>query len=257
MSSTSGKVYFITGANRGIGYQLAKQLSEANPENVIIGTARDPSKATELKSLASSNPKIHIVKLDVTSEESISELDSQLTKVAPQGIDTFIANAAISDSYQPVLETPKSNWLSHYTTNVLGPIEITKVVYPYLLKRETRQLIYTSSLVGSLSGFFPLSTAAYGQSKSALDHTVLTLSFELKDQGFTVVAVHPGGVQTDMGNYGLPKLLKNHPEAGKLLMEGSISAEQSASDQIHKVYEKLTKESSGKFFNYDGSELPW
>lgn len=66
MSSTSGKVYFITGANRGIGFQLAKQLAET-PSNTVIGTARDPSKATELKSLASANPKVHIVKLDVTS----------------------------------------------------------------------------------------------------------------------------------------------------------------------------------------------
>ncbi|ODQ58916.1 hypothetical protein WICANDRAFT_63423 [Wickerhamomyces anomalus NRRL Y-366-8] len=255
--SSSAKVYFITGVNRGIGFQIVKQLSEANPENIIIGTARDPTKATELQSLASSNPNIHILKLDVASEESIAALDAQLAPIAKDGIDTFISNAAISDSYHPVLETPKSNWYAHYNTNVIGPIEVSKVLYPYLLKKETRQLIYCSSLVGSLSGFFPISTAAYGQSKAALNHTVLTLSHELKDKGFTVVAVHPGNVSTDMGNYGMDTLSKNHPELGKKLVESYITPEASASYQIHDVFEKLTKESNGKFFNYDGSDYPW
>lgn len=256
MSSTSGKTYFITGGNRGIGFSIVKQLAQ-NPNNTIIATARDPTSAQELQALSKSNQSVHIVKLDVSSSESIAELDSQLSQIAKDGIDTFISNAAIADAYTTILDTEKSTFLNHYTTNVIGPIEITKILYPYLAKKETKQLIYTSSLVGSLSGFFPVSTSAYGQSKAALNHTVLSLSNELKDLGFTVVAVHPGAVKSDMGSYGVDLLYKKSPDVAKYLVDNFITVEQSANDQITKVYQKLTKESNGKFYNYDGSGAAW
>lgn len=113
------------------------------------------------------------------------------------------------------------------------------------------------SVVASLSGFFPVSTGAYGQSKAALNHTALTLSVELKSEDFTVVAVHPGNVTSDMGIYGLGLIISNHPELDKFLEESKITTVQSASDQINNVFYKLTQSDNGKFFSYDGSEITY
>lgn len=252
----SAKTYFISGANRGIGFELVKRILETSPESTIIATTRDPSRSKELEKLSSSNPdQIKIVKLDVSSQDSISKLSEQIGKIT-KTIDIVIFNAAIADSYKKILETDTENFLNHYTTNVLGPIQLTKALYPFLTNSNFKQLIYISSIAGSLSGFFPVSTGAYGQSKAALNHTVLTLSNELKDEGFTVVAVHPGAVQSEMGNYGLPILAKKHPDIAEALLNGSITTEQSAKDQIE-LYSKLTKEDNGKFFSFDGSEIPY
>lgn len=251
----SAKTYFISGANRGIGFEVVKRILETAPESTIIASTRDPSRSKDLEALSSSNPKVHIVKLDTSSLESIANVAAQVTKIT-KTIDVVIFNAAIADSYKPILDTEPENFLAHYTTNVLGPIQLTKALYPFVKNSEHKQLIYISSIVGSLSGFFPVSTGAYGQSKAALNHTVLTLSEELKDEGFTVVAVHPGAVQSDMGNYGLGLLAKNHPDVAAALLDGAITTEKSAKDQID-LYSKLTKEDNGKFYSYDGSEIPY
>lgn len=127
----------------------------------------------------------------------------------------------------------------------------------YLLERKTRQVIFISSIVGSLSSFFPVSIGAYGQSKAALNHTVLTLSNELKNEGFTIVAVHPGNVTSDMGVYGMGLIGSNHPDTVKFLEESRIDPVKSASDQVNNVFNKLTEGDNGKFFSYDGSEIPY
>lgn len=81
----TGKVYFLTGSNRGIELELVKKLSERNT-NTIIATARDLSKATELIKFAESNKNVKLVTLDVSSEESIGNLDRQLESIAKDGL---------------------------------------------------------------------------------------------------------------------------------------------------------------------------
>lgn len=252
----SGKVYLLTGSNRGIGLELVKLLA-SKKEDTVIASARDLSNAKELTQVAKENKNVHLITLDVSSAESIANLDSQLKDVAKDGIDVFISNAAVAKCYQPALEVDRQVWIDHYVTNVVGPIEITKVLKKYLLRRKTRHLIFISSIVGSLSHFFPVSTAAYGQSKAALNHTLLTLSNELKDELFTVVAVHPGNVTSDMGVYGMGLIGGNHPETVEYLSSSKIEPAQSASDQVNNVFYKLTIEDNGKFFSYDGNEIPY
>lgn len=117
-------------------------------------------------------------------------------------------------------------------------------------------MIYISTVSGSLSGFFPISTSAYGQSKAALNHAILSLSNELKDEGFTVVAIHPGAVGTESGDTAFKNLTENHPELMKGFEEQVITPEESVIGQIA-LYEKLTKEDNGKFLDYQGSEIPY
>lgn len=254
----SGKIYFITGANRGIGFQLTTLLS-SNPQNTIIGSARNPDNSPELSKLAEATSNIHIVKLDVSSQDSISGLSAQLEKVAPQGIDVFISNAGIADpkSQQPVIEnTSWDSWNRHYVINALGPVFTTQAVYPHLLKKDTREIVFVSTLAASLSGFLSFSSSSYGSSKAALNHSVVSLASELKDQGFTVIALHPGVVATDMGKAVFAEVLKRKPELKELLEPLSITPEASV-EGIVKVLAGLTKVDNGKFYSYDGSEIPY
>lgn len=247
------KSYFISGANRGIGYFLVKELVENEKDVLVFATARNPDEATELKELKSKHGNIEILKLDVSSEESVKALDGQLKAVAVDGIDVFISNAGIGDSYYTVKDAPRDVYLGHFITNTLGPVLLFQVLYPYLFKKETRQIAFISSLAGSIGGYFPLSSSGYGASKAALNYVTKEISSELDKENFTVVAVHPGMVSTDMGKYGVSKFSDELKEVAKSL---SITPEDSAQQQL-KVFNGLTRESNGKFLSYTGEELVW
>ncbi|CAK7898008.1 benzil reductase ((S)-benzoin forming) Irc24p [[Candida] anglica] len=245
-------VYLVTGGNRGIGYKIVEQLA-ARPNTKVLATARNVESAVELKELQAKHHNIEILKLDVSSEESLDALDNQLQKVAPDGIDVLISNAGIADGYYTVKDAPRSIWLKHHKTNVLGPIFLYQVVRPYLMKRDTRKIIFVSSVVGSLGGFLPFSTSAYGQSKAALNMTMKQVSLEDGPEGFTVIAMHPGMVSSDMGKDGISRFTK---EDLVDILPLVITPEVSATKQLE-VIDGLTKEDNGAFFNYDGTASPF
>ncbi|CCH44629.1 3-oxoacyl-[acyl-carrier-protein] reductase [Wickerhamomyces ciferrii] len=252
----SGKVYFISGANRGIGYDFAKQLSSIS-SNTVIATARDPASATDLQELAKSNPKVHIVKLDVADEHSFEQLDDQLKNIAANGIDVLISNAGIAQSFQPLLETPKERLVNHFNVNAVGPILLVKALYKYLQKSQTKHIAFISSLAGSINDFVPFSTSAYGQSKAALNYAIKEFSFELESEGFTVVALHPGVVSTDMNINAFQYFKENKPEVLELMKDyESLTPEESAK-RLLKTITTLSKESNGKFFDENGKEVSY
>lgn len=251
----SDPVYLIVGASRGIGFALLKKTAQENPQATIIATARDVSKSIPLQEFAEKNSKIKLVSVEVSSAESIGQLGEKLAKVAPDGIDYLLYNAGISKSPFPVLQATRDDWLKHYETNTVGPIEVFKVVYPFLKKRDTKVAVFTSSLAGSVGGYFPFPNSAYGQSKAALNYSIVELSHELQPEGFTIVATHPGLVRTDMTSE-LPNLLPE--EISEKLLSIIISPEESA-DGLYKYAVSGAKQEThnGKFLQYDGNELPW
>ncbi|KAK6199594.1 uncharacterized protein RJT21DRAFT_87476 [Scheffersomyces amazonensis] len=252
----SGHTYFITGANRGIGFEITKYYSNLSKDNKIVATARDPSKAAELKELAAKNGNIEIIPLAIDNDESVAAIDSELTKIGVDGIDIYVANAAISDSYYTVLDCPKDVWLNHYTVNSLAPILVLQKLHKYLLKKQTRKIAFISSGIGSLTRFLPTPISAYGQSKAALNFSVIELSHELKPEGFNVVAITPGVVATGMGTYGREKILKASPEIADIIDSITITPEQSGTN-VAKLIDNLKSEDNGKFFSYDGTEYPY
>lgn len=256
MGSSAKTTYFITGGNRGIGFNLVKILS-ASSSNVVISSFRGAAslpKNKQLYDLAEERANVHTVELDITDDESIDGIGEKVRNTPSfDGIDVFIANSGISDSYYEVVNAPKEVWLKHYTTNTLGPILVLQKILPLLLLKETRKLFFISSLGGSITGFLPISVSAYGQSKAALNYSVKELSFELKDQGFIVVAFHPGMVLTDMGKYGVAKF---ESEGRDLSSLEPISPEESASKLI-RVFRGISNEDNGKFYSYDGTEVPY
>ncbi|QHS74522.1 Osi1p SPAR_K01390 [Saccharomyces paradoxus] len=253
MTSSSEMTYFIIGGNRGIGFNLVKILSGSTDNTVITSIRGSPSlpKNKQVVDLAKIRKNIHIVQLDLTEDESIGNIANEIKKTPSfSGIDVFIACSGISDSYYEVLKTPKSVWLKHYNTNALGPILTLQKVYPLLLLKKARKIFFISSVAGSINGFVPISVSAYGQSKAALNYAVKALSFELKPEGFTVVAFHPGMVSTDMGQSGIDHFKEKNIDVSGIDI---ITPEESASALVN-VFGKILPGDNGKFFNYDGSE---
>ncbi|CAM9021555.1 unnamed protein product [Wickerhamomyces anomalus] len=251
----TGKVYFISGGNRGIGYEFVKQLS-SNPENTVIASARDVSKATELQKLADTQGNVKIVTLDVGDKASIDALDSQLKSAAKDGIDVMISNAGIAESLAFAIDTSQQVYEKHYRINTLGPIFLTKVLYPYLKQRETRHLIYISSIAASIGAQLPFTTNAYGQSKAALNYSVKEISFELGPENFVAIALHPGQVNSDMGKAAVAAATEFNPATMELFKDiKPLEPEESVKLQLENVILKLGKEQNGKFFDFLGEEL--
>ncbi|CCH46164.1 3-oxoacyl-[acyl-carrier-protein] reductase [Wickerhamomyces ciferrii] len=259
-----GKTYFVTGVNRGIGFEIVKQYLELDSTNVVIGTVRDPSKAIELQELSKKHKgQLHIIQLEISDPNSIKSIDDQIESIVGEtGIDVYIANAGYSGkgSSKAILELERQIWINHYIVNVLGPIEVLKQIKPYLLLNPTRQIILVSSIAGSLSQNNSISSGPYGQNKASLNHVSITLSHELSPDGFTVVAIHPGLVDTDSCKAILDEFVEYKPELKQVLETlplDHISPETSVKNLIKNVFEPLKKEQNGKFLNYDGTELPW
>lgn len=206
-----------------------------------------------MKELQKNYSNIEILNLDISSEESIDALDEQLQKVASEGIDVLISNAAIAQAYFTVKDAPRSVWLQHFKTNVFGPIFLYQVVRPYFLKKTTRQIVFVSSLGGSVGGSLPFSNSAYGQSKAALNKAVKQISHEDGPEGFTVIAMHPGIVSTDLGNSAFAQFAEGALDSIPPMV---ITPEVSAAKQLE-VIDGLTKESNGIFYKYDGTIAPY
>lgn len=249
------KTYFITGANRGIGLSMVKQLA-AKPDVEVIVTARNPASAKELQELVKLNSNVKLVQLDVSDEHSIKTAGAEVAKLT-HSIDVFVNNGAIGQAFTPVLRTPKEQWTNHYITNVVGPILLLQEIYPLIKKGNDKKVIFISTLVSSLGLTLPVNFSAYGQSKAALNYSVKDLAKELRKDDFIVIAVHPGVVDTDMGNDAGRLLIAEDPSAADFFSLSEVITPDQSAESLIDLFGGLSAESSGKFLSYDKSELPW
>ena len=219
----------ITGANRGIGLEFAKQFKAMGYD--VIGTARKPDKATALKALGAS-----VMQLDVTDAQSVAAMDKALTGKA---IDILINNAGYLYGYGGTLVSIDiEQFEKTLAINTIGPMRVTKALIDNLQAGRNKTVINLSSQLGSISqssgGFY-----SYRASESALNMLTKTLSAEYKKQDFIFTVVHPGWVQTDMGG-----------KSATYTVEESVSG-------LMKVINGLTKDDNGKFYDHKGEIIPW
>jgi NAD(P)-dependent dehydrogenase (short-subunit alcohol dehydrogenase family) len=219
----------ITGANRGIGLELARQYSADGWQ--VIGTARRPDAADNLRDL-----DVTVVQLDVTDQASVERLASDLEG---QSIDVLINNAGILPMVRSVSDIDFEEFDQVMAVNTVGPIRVTQALLPNLRAGEMKKIINTTSIIGSISrktsgGFY-----GYSESKAALNMFTRSLAGELRSAGFICIVIHPGWVQTDMGG-----------------ANATVTVENSASG-IRNVIANLTAEGSGEFWTFDGQHLPW
>jgi NAD(P)-dependent dehydrogenase (short-subunit alcohol dehydrogenase family) len=199
-------VALITGANKGLGLEIARQLGQKGL-TVVLG-ARDLAKAeAAVETLRAEGLDAHPVKLDVTDSSDIAKLPAFLQENFG-GLDVLVNNAGViagSNGAGPV-ETLKQV----YDANVFGPYALTEALLPLLKASPAGRIVNQSSILGSLAtlasgqitGAFL--NPAYTSSKSALNMLTVVTAQQLKDTKVKVNAAHPGWVKTDMGGADAP-----------------------------------------------------
>ncbi|XP_051548955.1 C-factor-like [Myxocyprinus asiaticus] len=243
----------ITGASRGLGLQMVKQLVAVpeRPEK-IIATARNPAAAKELQELAKSHQGIHVISLDVTSDTSVDEAAKDVDSVVgANGLNCLINNAAINIS-SDLNTVTRDVVMKTFESNTVAPLFVTKAFLP-LLRRAAAQgsgmgmhrsaVVNVSSVLGSVQLNWgegaSFKSYAYRASKSALNMVTRSLATDLKAEGILCVALHPGWVRTDMGGPMAP-----------------LSPEESISSVLN-VISGLKEKDHGGYVDYTGSNLPW
>ncbi|KAK9762657.1 hypothetical protein K7432_011408 [Basidiobolus ranarum] len=232
--------YVVTGASRGIGLEYVRQILQKNGTKVFA-CCRNPSSAanlTELKHL--SGDRLSIQKLDVTDEISVKASAGEISKLASDGVDVLINNAGVMIRAGGLIKTKKTELESMLATNVSGPVITTQEFIPLLERGKRKLIINIGSILGSIkiNGNAP-STMGYGVTKAALNMVTACLAKELGEKNFTVISLHPGWVQTDMGG-----------KQAFVTVENSIS-------KMLQVVDSLSNSDNGKFFDSDGNTLPW
>ena len=227
--SPAGHTVLITGANRGIGLELARQYTTAGWQ--VIGTARKPEQAAELRAL-----NARVIQLDVTDQQSIDRMAEEL---GDRPVDLLINNAGIFPRVRTITDVNFDDVTRTFAVNTLGPMRVSRALLPNLRSGELKKVVNITSRLGSITdnsggGFY-----GYRESKAALNMFTRSLANELRADGFICVVVHPGWVQTDMGG-----------------ANATLTVLESAQG-IRGVVENLSPEDNGTFWNFDGAPLPW
>ena len=200
------KIALVTGANKGIGFEIARELAEKDFR--VFLAARDPERgAAAVSTLRQSGAHIEFLQLDVADPKSIKRAAKEFSAHADH-LDVLVNNAGIyEDRGASILDIDPEVVRTTFQTNTLGPLLVTQQFSPLLAKSGSGRVINMSSGMGALhdmSGGSP----AYSISKTALNAVTRQFAAELKDKGITVNSVCPGWVHTDMGGAGAPRTPK-------------------------------------------------
>lgn len=227
--------WVITGASRGIGLELVRQVASRGHE--IDATARDPEKATELAKLAAaSDGKIRVWACDVASDASVAVF----AKTLGEGpIDVLVNNAGITGKRAGLSELDFADMLATYNVNALGPLRVTAAVIDRVKASATKRVVHVTSGMGSVADNTMGGVYGYRMSKAALNMANKSLSVDLRSDGVTCVVINPGWVRTDMGG-------SNAPVGVEASVRGMLD-----------VLDALTFDRTGTFLSYDGKTFPY
>lgn len=226
----------VTGANRGIGLELARQFSSAGWQ--VLAACRKPDEARQLNELAeTSNGGITVHRLEVTSAEDIRELASA---VGDRPLDILVNNAGVygprNASFGNVHD---SDWIETFRINTIAPLRLAEAFAGNVEKSGRKVIATITSKMGSIDDNTSGRHYIYRTSKAAVNMVNRSLSVDLRDRGITCVVLHPGWVRTEMGGSQAP-----------LAVEDSVRG-------LVKVLTGVTVKDTGSFIAHDGSRIPW
>jgi NAD(P)-dependent dehydrogenase (short-subunit alcohol dehydrogenase family) len=221
----------ITGANRGVGLEFARQYADAGWR--VIATCRDPELARALKALEGD---VRRQMLDVADDGQIAALARTL---ANEPIDLLINNAGIGGPHDTFGDCDAAAWLKVLRVNAIAPLHMAERFLANLERGQRKLIVNITSRMGSLADNAGGGSYMYRTSKAALNMVTRTMANDLRPRGIIVIAVSPGWVKTDMGG-----------------VNALITAGESVGEMRAKI-DTLTLADSGHFFNYDGRALPW
>ena len=203
------KTVLITGANKGIGFETAKQLLQKG-FYVYIGSRNLENGLQAVEKLKAINlTNVEAIQIDVTDDNSVKNARTEIGKKTDI-LDVLINNAGINGGVpKTALEARTDQFLAAFNTNVFGVARVTQAFIDLLKKSPEPRIVMVSSSVGSLTlqsdpnwlAYNFAKYAVYGSSKAALNMFTIHLAYELRDTAFKVNAVCPGYTKTDFTNH--------------------------------------------------------
>ena len=230
------KTVLITGANRGIGLEHAVRYAGRGAR--VWATARAPREAEELNALAATHPgKVEVLTYDASAPGAAAALKRA---VGDAPIDLLFANAGgMGGKRQSFGNVDTETVLDLIQVNALAALQLAEAFADNVAASERKVMAFQTSLMGSIQDNGSGGYYAYRLSKAALNMIGKGVANDLRERGVISVLLHPGWVRTRMGG-----------PSGRITVEQCVDGQQ-------RILEGLTPAQSGKFFNYDGRELPW
>lgn len=223
----------ITGANRGIGLEFARQYAEAGWK--VIACCRDLKQAADLQELADTYPDIKAYPLDVADFAAIEALAENLKGVK---IDVLINNAGVYP-HSDLNHADPEQWLHAFKVNSMAPFKMAAAFTPHIAASRLKKLVTLSSKMGSLDDNTSGGSYIYRTSKVAANMVMKSLAIDLQAFGISVAVLHPGWVQTEMGG------------------PGALIDTRASVSGLRKVIEHLNLDNTGRFIAYDGKVINW
>ncbi|HIO95090.1 MAG TPA: SDR family oxidoreductase [Candidatus Poseidoniales archaeon] len=221
------KTALVTGANRGIGLELTLQLLDSG-YNVHATYRSSKGGLEEIQ-----NSALNIHQMDVRNKEEISAVIKSISS-----LDLLINNAGIADGHwQSISEIDMEHALEVLNVNAVSPVLVTQQVLPILSNQST--IVMISSLMGSISDCRSGRSYAYRASKTALNMFSMAMKNELDGMGSSLLIIHPGWVETDMGGPNAPL---------------------STDESVRGIMQRITEQNmsmSGRYVQFDGTPVEW
>jgi len=231
----TNRTILITGANRGIGLELTEQFAEDGWQ--VLACCRNPADAGQLQALTQRDLAIEVHALDVTNYEQMASLADQL---GHRPIDILLSNAGVYGSKSSGFgEIDAAEWRTVLEVNTIAPLMLVQTFVEQVAASQQKLVAVISSKVGSIADNSSGGSYMYRSSKTAVNQVVKSLSIDLADRGISVVSLHPGWVQTDMGG----------PNA-------EIGTDESVSG-LKSILQTAGLAQSGQFIEFNGNSIPW
>ena len=227
----------VTGANRGLGLEFARQLLARGDR--VIAACRHPGRATELTALAAAHPgHLHVLPLDVARPASIQELGRETAMLFP-ALDLLVNNAGVLVPGERFGSVSADDLDSSFRSNAMGPLLLSQMLAPLLAKGTRAKVANLSSVMGSIASVHEFRSPSYAMSKAALNMATALLARALAPSGVSVIALHPGWARTEMGG----------PQA-------EVDPRDAVAGLL-RVIEALEPAASGSFRDWQGKALAW
>lgn len=227
----------ITGANRGIGLEFARQYAADGWQ--VVACCRQPQQAEALNRLADQyQDRFSIHRLDV---RELAETDQLSHKLQDLPIDILINNAGVYPHAQngEFDRISYDDWMEAFRVNTFAPLKMVEALVEQIACSQLKIVATITSKMGSIADNQRGGSYIYRSSKAAVNMVVKSLAIDLQPRGIIAVLLHPGWVQTDMGGRG-----------------ALISTKQSVTG-MKSILGRVTHSDTGKFIAYDGQHIPW
>lgn len=225
------KTALITGANKGIGLELSRQLK--NKGYYIIGCCRNPEQADALKQLAD-----EVITLDVTNDNDITSMVEMLHN---RPIDLLVNNAGTSGEQGVTIgNVNRDNFINVINVNCISVVTLCDALLPNVQSSEEKNILVISSRMGSISDNEQGRSYAYRSSKAALNCAMRSFAIDVESTGVHVMLIHPGWVKTDMGG-----------------PDGLIEVQASVSGMLEQVDKNISKSHADVLYRFDGETIAW